>query len=87
MTRPQPFPSSIIPAGGKRPSRFRALRAQRRDKWLAAQALDFLTAANGKRDLSMPGQTPTPGASPRPSLAKRIGPGVVAGNRQTEAKP
>lgn len=39
------FPSPDIPAGGKRPSRPGALRAPRREKRLARDALNSITAA------------------------------------------
>jgi hypothetical protein len=78
MTRARPFTFAQISPPEARPSRLRALRAQRREKRLARNALIFIAAANSKRDRSAPRITPAKSASPPPSLSNRIGerPGV-----------
>jgi hypothetical protein len=78
MIRPSLSRRQISPPEAQ-PSRLAA--GQRRDKRLAPQALNFLTVTNGKRDLSAPGQRPTPSASPPP---RGEGAGV-GGTGQTEA--
>lgn len=93
MTRPGPSLRQISPPEVRQglrlwveqtisqPSRLAA--GQRRDKRLAPQALNSITPANSKRDISAPGLTPTPSASP-PPRGEGLG---VGGTTPNQADP
>jgi hypothetical protein len=64
MTSAPPFICLQISPPEARPSRLRALRAQRRDNRRAPKALHLTAAANGQSDGLPSGAPPRPGASP-----------------------
>jgi hypothetical protein len=77
MTRSRTLPSFICsqvsPPEALSPSRLRALRAQRRDKRLAPQALIFIPAAAGQPDRRPTIAAPAPSASPPLAAKPRVG--------------
>ena len=83
MTPAQPFTwPQISPPEALRPSRLRALRAQRRDKRLAPQALRFAAAAIKPAGIPLSTRT-APSASPPP---RGEGPGEGGTTEDQEAQ-